>query len=82
MPNSIGGARSESTTVVADAQPDTLFQHLERHPGLLRTAVAYTITHRFLDDMEKVQGLFGRYGLHGTVIEREAHARGLALRQR
>src|ERR1700674_5495132 len=82
MPNPFGSLRVESTTVVANAQSDTLLQHLERHPGLWRPAVPDTITHRFLDDEEQVQGLFSRYGLRGTVFDRKAHTHGLVLRQR
>ena len=31
---------------------------------------------------DQVQGLFNRYGLHGTILDRETHTCGLVLRQR
>ena len=66
MPSPLGDVGSEFTAVVANAQPNTLLQHLERNPGLLRAAVPDTITHRSLDSAEQVRGLFRRRGLRGS----------------
>src|SRR3977135_3763281 len=71
----------ESTAIVANAQSDTPLQHLERHASLSRVAMLDTITYRFLDDAEQVEGLFRRYGPCGAILDREAHTRRLVLRQ-
>ncbi len=81
MPSPLGSLWVESTAVVANAQPDTLLQHLQRHPDLLCVAMPNTMTHRFVNDTKQAQRLFRRYGLCGRVLNREAHARGLVPRQ-
>ena len=68
MPSPLEDVVSKSTAVVANAQPDTLLQHLGRNPALLRAAVPDTITHRFLDNAEQVRGLFRRHGLRGSPL--------------
>src|SRR5262249_28228441 len=82
MPSPLGGHRLESTTVVTNAQTDTLFQHLERYPDLFRMTMPDTITYGFLNDAQQVQRLFSRYGVRRTILDRESHTRGLVLRQR